>query len=60
MSTTRAFLIVALTGVAYLLTVPAYRAVRRVRRARAELRRREWDRKRDEADQLAQRLLGVG
>ena len=60
MSTTRTFLIVAATGLAYLLTVPVARAVRRVRRARAELRRREFARKREEADQLANRLLGVG
>lgn len=60
MNATRTFCIVAATGLAYLVTVPLYRVVQRVRRARAELRRREWDRKREAADQLAQRLLGVG
>ena len=60
MSTTRTFLIVAATGLAYLIMVPIGRALRRVDRARAELRRREFDRRREEADQLANRLLGVG
>ena len=64
MNATRTFLIVAATGLAYLVTVPPYRAFTRVRRARAELRRRanerKWERKRSEADQLANRILGVG
>ena len=57
---TRTFLIVAATGLAYLLTVPTYRIVKRVRRRRAELRKRAFERKRYEAEERIYRTLGVG